>query len=194
MELLPESRVLCIYRDFLVIYAIPEFNSIVDQEDRTPRSPAQPLHTLLFPGPTFAITTASYSPVRVERDGSCIMLICPFEPLYKLTIPRTVHEDPTLTLVLSNFSRHLKSASIGFYRNHAEPRPKEVHRYTLRRESVEDCQEPMTLPAEDYTIYDVRYPFPLLDDISCRAVLAMARNDRFDIFDYVALSQPDSNS
>ena len=109
------------------------------------------------------------------------MLVKPYEALYKLTIPQTMHDVLTLTLIASDFNP--KSDTIGFYRNHTEPMYQEVHRLTFRRGFVKDCHEPAH--AEAYNGNRVRYP--VLDGISCRSILIQRYKDQFHIHDYAAL-------
>ncbi|KAJ8520257.1 hypothetical protein ONZ45_g2938 [Pleurotus djamor] len=185
VQLLPENRVLCLYNDSLTIYALPRF-CFVEEDGGTPPSKAQTLHSLPFPGPVTSLTSPSYSSLRVERDGTCVMLVNPDEAIYKLTIP--LHSKPTLKSITSDFHTYLRSATLIFYRNHAEPMYKEVHRLTFRRGTVKDCDEPGLPNTLDFYHNRARYPFPVLDDISCRSVLAMAREDEFHVFDHVVLS------
>ncbi|KAJ8474680.1 hypothetical protein ONZ45_g15861 [Pleurotus djamor] len=188
IELLPDGRILSFYHDSLAIYALPEFRIIKD-EGWVHQSTIQPLRSLRFPDQAYLVSP-SYSPLRIERDGACVMLIRPYKSMYKLTIPPVpkshlhVDSEVTLTFICSDFNRHLNSATFGFYRNLAEPAYKEVRRYTLLRGSVKDCHEPHALGSKDYNISDVQYLYPVFDDISCRSVLAMARQDRFEVLDY----------
>ncbi|KAL4262292.1 hypothetical protein AB1N83_006028 [Pleurotus pulmonarius] len=176
LELLSESRVLCLYRDSLAVYAVPGFGFADDANWAS----GQILHSLRFPNSGF-FASPSYSPVRVERDGTCVMLVKPYEALYKLTIPKAIHDELTLTLIASDFNP--KSHTIGFYRNHAEPMFQEVHRLTFRRGFVKDCHEPGH--AEAYHGNRVRYPG--LDGISCRSIIIQRYKDEFHVHDYAIL-------
>ncbi|KAF4583531.1 hypothetical protein EYR38_002283 [Pleurotus pulmonarius] len=180
LELLSESRILCLYRDSLAVYAVPDFGFTDDANWAS----GQILHSLRFPNSGF-FASPSYSPVRVEHDGTRVMLVKPYEALYKLTIPQSIHDELTLTLITSDFNPHLKSDTIGLYRNHVEPMYQEVHRLTFRRGFVKDCHEPAH--AEAYPGNSVRYSFPVLDDISCRSILALRPNNQFHVLDYAAL-------